>query len=98
MSQRGRTFEDLEPELRRMWESKHPDVVLDWLEIREAYRYGWAMARRPEFEGVSFEEAEKDLAEHWFRPQEATEEQAWDYVRSAVREGWEQSRRLREQA
>lgn len=94
MSQRAQTFEELEPELRRMWEAKRPDVVLDWMEIREAYRFGWTRARLPEYAGRSFSEVEKDLAEHWYLPEIASEESAWDYVKPAVREGWEQSRRF----
>ena len=95
MTKRDVTFEEAEPELKRMWEARRPEVVLDWPEIREAYRFGWRMARLPEYASLSWAEVEGDVAEHWYRPQLASEESSWDYVKAAVREGWEQSRQHR---
>lgn len=93
MARRNLTFEEAEPELRRLWEATRPDEVLDWLEIRDAYRFGWRMALLPEYCSLAWEEAEADLAQHWYNPQAATEETTWEYVKSAVREGWHQRRR-----
>lgn len=87
-----RTWEQLEPQFRQEWEASHAGTGLDWAEVREAHRFGWLMARRPEFEGRSFEDVEPDLHFHWYRPQLASEETAWEIARAAVRAGWEASR------
>jgi len=88
-----------EPELRAAWQAKYGKTGLDWQEIREAHRYGWAAALRPEFANAKFADVEADLADHWYRPLAATEESAWDYVREAAYEGWRQARRhLRQRA
>lgn len=94
MGRRQASFEEVEPELRRKWESEHPGSSLDWLEIREAYLFGWTMARLSEFQNIEWKDAEPDLAQHWFNPMSPSEESTWDNVKAAVQEGWNQSRRL----
>lgn len=83
---------DLEPVMRKDWERKYRGVGIDWLEIRDAYQFGWIAGQRPEFARYSWEEVESDLAQHWYNPQLATEESAWDSVREAVEEGWKKAR------
>ena len=36
--------------------------------------------------------SEADLADHWYRPEAASEEMAWDQVRDAVRLAWDLAR------
>lgn len=81
-----------EPALRAEWESKYGKTGLDWEEIREAHRFGWEAALRPEFSQCDFKDVESDLAQHWYQPLSATEENAWDYIREAAAEGWRQAR------
>ncbi len=86
---------DQEPLLRRDWERKYGNIGLEWPEIRDAYQFGWLAGQRPEFARYSWEEAESDLAQHWYNPQMATEESAWDYVKEAVEAGWRKAREKR---
>ena len=51
-------------------------------------RFGWVAGQRPEYRLRPFGEVKEDLAQHWFRPDAATEENAWDYVQEAVEEGY----------
>lgn len=88
------SWEKLEPEFKRQWEARYRNTGITWEEIREAHQFGWVMARRPEFEGRSFDEAEDDLRSHWFRPQLTSDETAWEISRVAARAGWDRSREL----
>lgn len=53
--------------------------------LRRAMRYG--ERARAQFRGTSFHDAEPELRAGWFRKGEAIE---WDWVRAAVRVGFEQ--------
>lgn len=86
-------FDALEPRLKAQWEARYRAIGLDWEEIREAYRFGWEAAQRPEFADLDWTDVQQDLAQHWYLPEEATELNSWDYVKDAVRAGWEGSRR-----
>ncbi|MBI2955655.1 MAG: hypothetical protein HYY30_15170 [Chloroflexi bacterium] len=87
-----RKWGDQEPKLRRDWHRKFGYTGLEWGSIRDAYQFGWIAAQLPEFEGYSWNQVEKDLSEHWYNPQLATEESAWDYVKEAVETGWTRAR------
>ena len=93
-------WHELEALFEREWNAKYGHTGLDWMEVRQAYRFGWLMGQRPEFRGRPFREVKDDLAAHWFSPEAATEEMAWDYIEEAVEEGYnrgqEEQRRARE--
>lgn len=89
------TWEQLEPEFRLEWEAKYKGTGIYWAEIREAHRFGWVMASRPEFDGRSFEDVEQDLESHWFRPQLTSEDSAWEISRLAAKDGWEKRRKMK---
>ena len=88
----SQAFDILEPQLKAEWEAQYRAIGLDWEEIREAYHFGWDAAQRPEFTWLDWTDVEQDLARHWYLPEEATELNSWDYVKEAVRAGWERSR------
>lgn len=92
MEELTRKWNELEPSLREEWERRFGYMGLQWEEIRDAYQFGWLAGQRPEFAQYTWEEIEKDLAEHWYSPQAATEEAAWDYVKEAVEAGWRKAR------
>lgn len=89
-----KNWKEMEPELRRDWETRFGYIGLDWQEIGDAYRFGWEAAQRPEFQGCSWEQVQTDLSWHWYRPLSAEERWAWDYVKEAVEEGWRQGREM----
>ncbi|MCL5961267.1 MAG: hypothetical protein M1358_18490 [Chloroflexi bacterium] len=86
-------WRELEPLLRKEWESKYGYAGMEWPEVREAYYFGWNAGQRPELRQRRWKEVEGDLASHWYRPQLADELSAWDYIREAVREGFEKAKR-----
>lgn len=88
------SWEQLEPQFEQEWEARYRSTGIRWNEIREAHQFGWVMARRPEFEGRSFDDVEEDLRFHWFRPQLTSDETAWEISRVAARAGWDKSREL----
>lgn len=95
MAQSVDAWAELEPKFRQEWETHYtPTLGQEWEEIRDAFRFGWDMARRPEFRGKEWPEVAQDLARHWFRPEEASEEASWDQVVDAVREGWRHARQM----
>ena len=77
-------------ELKRLWGT--PVGGPFWDEIEPAFEFGWRMALDPGLSGHTWREVESDLAEHWYRPQAASEEMAWDQVRDAVRLAWDLAR------
>ena len=77
-------------ELRRQWGT--PVGGPFWDAIEPAFQFGWNMAFDPKLAGHTWKEAEADLADHWYRPQAASEEMAWDQVRDAVRLAWDLAR------
>ena len=87
-------WEKLQPLYQREWDEEHSDTGVFWPEIAEGFRYGWLAARSPQYADCSWEKAEADLRQHWFRPELESEEVSWDYVRDAVHEGWEKGRAL----
>src|SRR5262245_12957922 len=76
--------------LRRLWGA--PVGGPFWDEIESAFEFGWAMALDRALTGRVWSEAETDLADHWYRPEAASEEMAWDQVRDAVRLAWDLAR------
>lgn len=88
------SWHEHEPTLRAAWMAEFGKSGMDWWEVREAHRFGWEAAMRPEFARKTFEQAEADLAAHWCRPLSATEELAWDYMREAVYSGWQKAREV----
>jgi hypothetical protein len=92
-ARRPPTFADFDAhaaELRRQW--GRPVGGPFWDEIEPAFAFGWAMALDPALAGHVWSEVEADLADHWYRPQAASEEMAWDQVRDAVRLAWDLAR------
>jgi hypothetical protein len=87
-----------ESQFRREWKRKFGQMGMHWDEIKDAYLFGWVASQRPEFAEFSWAEAESDLAGHWYNPQLAAEESAWDYVREAAEAGWERGRVKRRRA
>jgi hypothetical protein len=77
-------------ELKRLWGV--PVGGPFWDEIEPAFEFGWRMALDPGLAGHVWGEVESDLAEHWYRPQAASEEMAWDQVSDAVRLAWDLAR------
>ncbi|MCL5264848.1 MAG: hypothetical protein M1343_06610 [Chloroflexi bacterium] len=92
MEELSKTWAEQEPHFRRDWKRRYGHMGLQWEEIRDAYLFGWSASQQPEFAEFSWEQAESDLAQHWYNPQLATEESAWDYVREAVEAGWRKGR------
>ncbi|MBI2865160.1 MAG: hypothetical protein HYX94_11420 [Chloroflexi bacterium] len=93
LPERGRlSWQAIEQEANREWEAAYGKTGLHWDQAKEAYQYGWEAAQRPELAGLDWEMVESDLAGHWFRPQLATEEFSWDYIKVAVRAGWQKAR------
>ena len=86
------SWQNTEQEASWEWEAKYGKTGMHWDQAKEAYRYGWEAAQRPELAGLDWEMVERDLAEHWFRPQLATEEFSWDYIKVAVRAGWQKAK------
>ena len=82
----------LRPRYVREWQSRHAGTGVTWSEIEEAFHYGWEAGRDSRYAAYAWEEAEPDLAAHWYRPQLTSEESSWDYVQEAVHEGWDQGR------
>lgn len=91
----GNKWREAEPKFRKDWESKYGHTGLEWMEIREAYHFGWVAGQRPEFRSRRWEDVERDLESHWYRPQLADELASWDYVKEAVREGFEKGKKAR---
>src|SRR5262245_32469478 len=77
-------------ELERLWGT--PVGGPRWDGIEPACEFGWRMALDPGLAGHTWPEVEADLAGHWYRPQAASEEMAWDQVRDAVRLAWDLAR------
>lgn len=94
MRDREATWSAAEPALRQRWQEQFGATGLEWDEVWRAVRFGWEVAQRPEFRGLDWATAERDLAAHWEWPEEPTEENAWEYVREAVRFGWEHGQRV----
>ncbi len=84
----------LEPRFRKEWESKYSSWGMEWTQVREAFRFGWIAGHRPELRQRRWGEIERDLESHWYRPQMADELSSWDYIREAVREGFEKAKKL----
>jgi hypothetical protein len=80
-------YEQYVPELKRRW-AAHAGGPF-WDEIEPAFRFGWAAAHDAGLAGRDWAEIESDLADHWFAPEAASEEMAWDQVRDAVRMAWD---------
>src|SRR4030095_14821021 len=58
------------------------------------HRYGYEMRRRPEFRDRSFDQAETDLLRDW---ETRHRDRSWADMREHVREGWDETLRLREE-
>jgi hypothetical protein len=83
-------FEAHAAELKRLWGA--PIGGPFWDEVEPAFEFGWRMALSPALAGRVWSEAEADLADHWYQPEAASEEMAWDQVRDAVRLAWDLAR------
>lgn len=86
-------WRELEPKFRKEWESKYGSMGMEWPEVREAFQFGWVAGQLPEFSGRRWKDVERDLESHWYRPQLAEELSSWDYIREAVREGFDRARK-----
>jgi hypothetical protein len=87
-------WDDHCPDYENEWMQSHQDTGVTWREVEEGFQYGWHAARSPRYAAHSWEEAAVDLAHHWFRPQQTSEESSWDYIQEAVQHGWEKGREL----
>lgn len=85
-------WHEVEPEVHLAWKEKFEPMGINWDEVKDAARYGWDAATLSEYQGKNFDQIEDDLRSHWSRPEEASEEDSWDYVRDAVKMGFEKAR------
>jgi hypothetical protein len=83
----------IEPDIRRHWEQRHRSIGERWSDVRNAYRFGWEAALRPEFAHHSWAEAKEDLAQHWYEPEEPSDETSWQEMQGYIEEGWRLARR-----
>jgi hypothetical protein len=87
----------VEPELHREWASRWAPLGLNWEDTRLAFRFGWEHSVFPSYAEYDWQQAEPDLAQHWYLPLEADENENmdWDSVRDVVHLGWDWARRKR---
>ncbi len=85
----ARSFEDLEGEFRKDWETRYGSTGGDYARYRPAYEYGWEAYRL--FGARTWDAIEPELAEDWLH-RHPTE--PWADVRDAVRTAWERRKGL----
>lgn len=85
-------FRDAEPFIRRRWDAGFDRHRQSWLEVRDAYRFGWEWGRSRTMTGTAWPDAEPQLRRHWKNsPIGRTKE--WDDVRAIVWDAFTGGRR-----
>ncbi|MBX5493300.1 MAG: hypothetical protein IRZ14_19285 [Chloroflexi bacterium] len=79
-------WEDAQPRLRALWEQQHRDGGERWERYEPLYAFGWEAARRPEYQGRSWNEAELELRREW---EQRYPDRPWREAMDTVREAWE---------
>jgi len=79
---------DLDPDFRRDFEASHGKSGAAFAEFAPCYEFGNRMAQKPEYQNVSFHDAEAELKHAYVAGHPGCD---WDKVSSAVLYGWEKA-------
>ena len=82
-------WEDVQSSFRERWERRHGETGADWEEHDSHYRFGWEMAREPQYRDRDWSEVEPELRHQWELDQSDT---PWERAMNSLREAWDEMR------
>jgi len=80
-------WDEAMPRYRQQWQQRSGASGQTWEADQPAYRYGYDMRRRPEYQNRSWTDVEPDVRQDWER---RNPDKPWDRAREAIRETWEE--------
>lgn len=90
-----RSWDELAPEFRRRWQELHPGEAGRWEEYEPWYRFGYAKALDPTYQGKRWQDIEPDLRtlyptwaeRHGYRYDDGGT--LWDSFKDSVKDAWD---------
>jgi hypothetical protein len=76
------SYDDVDEEFRRQYESSPTHESYRWEDMSPAYRYGWESFDRPEYHGKAWSQVESDLEKGWTGGR-------WSTFEPHIRHAWE---------
>jgi uncharacterized protein (TIGR02271 family) len=79
-------WDDFSPQYRNFWQQRYGSKGGRWEDFEPTYRYGWEMRNNPQYQNMSWAQAEPNLRQDW---ETRYPNKPWKQTSSMLRETWD---------